>query len=237
MGKTKKLGAKHSKGKSPRPQATAWGALQAEVHDNHLNYQESKWLSTQKVCELEKNLREDANALAQFCSDDFWDDRNKCPSPEEPDKILHYLFLFVFDRIPGGHKKASCYKRAALKLLTGNLPREKIAEELKKRGGITGVLKNSKVADNRGDAFELTDEKKSKAKTAAASGASDKMANSPKSVSIYSKDQLIISGTNENEIEEIFELLAEGTVTLIISLDGEDASGFKRIILEDYDTR
>jgi hypothetical protein len=234
MAKGKKRVVKLSKTKKPTPQATAWGTLQAEVRDNLVNYRDAKLLSIQKTCLLEKELRGDTGALEEFCSDDFWDDRRKRPSPDEPDKILHYLFLFVFDRIPNGNKKASEYKRAALEVQTGNLPREKIAEELKKRGGITGVLRKSKVVDDSDGASEPVNEKKPKAKTAAASGTSERKTSSPKSVSIYSKNQLIIDVANERTLDAIFKLLAKGAVILTISLGGEDDSGFKRIILEDY---
>lgn len=235
MAKGKKRVLKLSKTKNPPRQATAWGALQAEVYSDLVNYRYAKLLSIQKTCLLEKELRGDTGALEEFCTDDFWHDRRKRPSPDEPNKILHYLFLFVFDRIPNGNKKASDYKRAALKLLTGSLPREKIAEELKKRGGIRGVLRKSKVVDDSDGASEPVNEKKPKAKTAAASGASDKTASAPKSIAINNEKLLVIDVPDPEEFSDIFDQLENEQLKLHVRLGGSDPSGFKRIVLVGYE--
>jgi len=117
--------------------------------------------------------------------------------------------------------------------MSGNVPREKIAAELEKRGGIKAVA-SPKTAAAKDKKL-----KKDKDDEPAVSPAATSAAKATESTSSMAISRDLSGGLRVDaadcDIYEILELLEGGNVTLEISLGHEETDGFKRVILEDFD--
>lgn len=206
-----------------------WEAIQAEYNRISVNYRKGKYLCIQNVCILEQKMQEHAEWFESFCQHSFWEGKNKKPTSSNTSELLKFLFIFMCGDVPDGGKHASLYKRAAIKLLSGSLPRDEIAAELEKRGGIKVVAggkddpkqSNSIALEGVQEMVVDSGEPSEKDRISLDSGKID-------------TSNLLFIRMHRLDVLDILECLESGPVNLNVRLNGEDGTGFKRIVLDDW---
>lgn len=205
-----------------------WKVIQKTYSEAAKNFRESKYECIQKICILEKELRDNESCLKKFCSDHFWKDK-KGPSPDQPEKLLGYMFKYMCGDSPDASKTASLYTRAARNIMKGKLPRENIAAEIKKRGGIR-TLASPKA--ERSDGKELNHCVDRIAKPFSSSAVAAKASTSSKVISRNNSEVLFVH--TDGFLDDILEDLKSGNIRMEVSLRESEPDGFKRVEFIDY---
>lgn len=104
----------------------------------------------QDVAEQEVKIRKDPQLLKAFCELPHWKGKKSRPSAEAGSELRLYMFKYVMSDRKNCDKDASRYNQAVEALLVDGVPREKIAESLKERGGIQEVYKEYRLKNEKG---------------------------------------------------------------------------------------
>ncbi|MBM2295110.1 hypothetical protein JQX09_24685 [Sulfitobacter pseudonitzschiae] len=129
------------------------------------NYRDALYTCIQNVCLLELQYREDTEKAERFCKDKFWKGRKSRPNLDQPQELLHYMFVFMCGDTPDANKNASLYKKAARGVMNSQVPRENIAQALKDGGGIRKMAEAvKKEAETERSTALVEDEKGNKAR-------------------------------------------------------------------------
>lgn len=224
MAKDRKIVVRKSK-------TPAWARISNNYTEAVGTYNQAKYDCIQEMCILEKKLRDNEALFSSFCKNRYWKGQKKKPSIDQPEDLLKHLLVYMCRDTRGAADKASLYKRAALNIMSGKVPREEIAAELEKRGGIKAVASPQAAAANGKD-LKVDDEQPVLA-ARAASSTKAKATKKPDTLSRNSSNILFVD-VGDDCLSGLLALLEDGNITLEISLGHEEPDGFKRVVLEDF---
>ncbi|MFV0383715.1 hypothetical protein [Paracoccus sp. (in: a-proteobacteria)] len=130
---------KKAKEPASPPNVKALERTRSEIKRSYRGHQDALRHTLQEAAVRELAIRNDPDELSAFCEMDHWQGKKSRPSVEQPDKLRLFILKFVFSWRKNTDKDASRYNKAIEALLVDGVPREEIAAELKKRGGIQKV--------------------------------------------------------------------------------------------------
>ncbi|SDY29942.1 hypothetical protein SAMN05444340_105210 [Citreimonas salinaria] len=104
-----------------------------------LGLRHEKLIALQDVAVVEKMMRDDPREEEWFVGDKFWVGRRRKPKIGKHHELLFYLLIFVFGGGRNADKNASLYHTSLQAVLLDGVPRNRIAVEIEKRGGIRAV--------------------------------------------------------------------------------------------------
>jgi hypothetical protein len=113
--------------------------VMVEQRDAEKKYRDGLYHRIQDICIQEVELRKDPAAVDAFCGVRFWSDKKHKPDPQKPEELLRHMFVYMCQHSPDGAKNASLYFCAVRALLASDLPRDHVAREIKRRGGIRRI--------------------------------------------------------------------------------------------------
>lgn len=97
----------------------------------------------QDVCVYAERLEKSAHSVRWFMfrRDPIWEDytERERPKKDQNEMALRFAVRLMWDNSPGGRKSASLYTRALTRLREDGVPTDRIAAELKARGGAKKV--------------------------------------------------------------------------------------------------
>ncbi|WBU55354.1 hypothetical protein [Paracoccus sp. SCSIO 75233] len=142
---------KKAKEPASPPNIKALKRTRSEIKKLQYGYRDALRHTLQEAAVRELAIRNNMDDLKAFCELDHWQGKKSRPSVERPEELRLFILKFVFSWRKNTDKDASRYNKAIEALLVDNVPREEIAAELKKRGGIQRVYADYRAMQQEGE--------------------------------------------------------------------------------------
>lgn len=212
---------KKAKKPASPPNIKALKRTRSEIKKLQRGYRDALRYTLQEAAERELAIRHDPDELSAFCEMDHWQGKKSRPSVEQPDKLRLFILKFVFSWRPNTDKDASRYNKAIEALLVDNVPREEIAAELKKRGGIQRVY-----ADYRAMQQEAKEGGAVKKASSSKARAAAKAPSLRTGQEMYGDETNLILQAEPDDLEDLLNSSKGDKFTLRVRNAGADDTGF-----------